>query len=197
MMEAAAVAAGVARAPTVPAATNTKTSLFPSKRLGSVPTVATLFSLPSSHASHSRYFLSLATKVPTSAPMGAREAIRPSGLIAPDGGVLVDLHVPVMEKEAKKSEASKLPQVQLSKVDLEWVQVVAEGWASPLRGFMRQSEYLQALHFNSLRIADGSLVNMSIPIVLAIDDAKKESLEGVNAVTLVGPSGAHVAILRK
>jgi hypothetical protein len=26
------------------------------------------------------------------------------------------------------------------------------GWAYPLRGFMREDEYLQVLHFNSLRV---------------------------------------------
>ncbi|KAG0623457.1 hypothetical protein M758_3G175900 [Ceratodon purpureus] len=121
---------------------------------------------------------------------------RTGGLIEPDGGVLVDLHVPEQEKESKRAEAATLPRIQLAKVDLEWVHTVAEGWASPLTGFMRQSEYLQALHFNCLRLPDGSFVNMSLPIVLSIDDEKKESLAGVTAVTLVGPDGNDVAILR-
>jgi 3'-phosphoadenosine 5'-phosphosulfate synthase len=30
------------------------------------------------------------------------------------------------------------------------VQVLAEGWASPLKGFMREREFLQVLHFNTL-----------------------------------------------
>lgn len=119
------------------------------------------------------------------------------GLIVPDGGVLVDLHVAESEKEQKKAEASTLPRVALSRVDLEWVHTVAEGWASPLKGFMRQNEYLQALHFNCLRLPNGELVNMSLPIVLALDDEKKEELGGVTAVTLVAPNGEDVAILRK
>jgi len=35
-------------------------------------------------------------------------------------------------------------------LDLQWVQVLAEGWASPLKGFMREREFLQVLHFGNL-----------------------------------------------
>lgn len=120
-----------------------------------------------------------------------------AGLISPDGGVLVDLIVPEKDRSAKNSEASGLPRINITRIDLEWVHVVSEGWASPLRGFMRQDQYLQALHFNSLRMPDGTLVNMSVPIVLAIDDSQKEAISGASAVTLVGPLQNQVAILRK
>ena len=32
---------------------------------------------------------------------------------------------------------------QVRRVDVQWMQVLAEGWASPLRGFMRSHEFLQ------------------------------------------------------
>lgn len=35
-------------------------------------------------------------------------------------------------------------------LDLQWVQVLSEGWATPLTGFMREAEYLQVLHFGTL-----------------------------------------------
>ncbi len=35
-------------------------------------------------------------------------------------------------------------------LDMQWVQVLAEGWATPLNGFMREREYLQCLHFDCL-----------------------------------------------
>lgn len=35
-------------------------------------------------------------------------------------------------------------------LDLQWVQVLSEGWASPLKGFMREKEYLQVIHFGTL-----------------------------------------------
>lgn len=117
-------------------------------------------------------------------------------LIAPDGGELVELVVPAEERVSKQAEAEALPRVRLTSIDLEWVHVVSEGWASPLRGFMRQAEYLQALHFNCLRLADGSLVNMSVPIVLAIDDRCKDAIAASSAIALEAPSGELVAILR-
>lgn len=33
---------------------------------------------------------------------------------------------------------------------MQWVQVLAEGWATPLNGFMREREFLQCLHFDCL-----------------------------------------------
>lgn len=129
-------------------------------------------------------------------PYVVRSAPPRAALIEPDGGALVEVVVPPGERAAKAAEAKGLPHLTITRMDLEWVHVVSEGWASPLSGFMRQAEYLQALHFNCLRLPDGSLVNMSIPIVLAIDDAQKDSLGLSTSVTLVGPRGNLVAILR-
>lgn len=42
-----------------------------------------------------------------------------------------------------RMEAETLPALEITKIDLQWVQVLSEGWASPLRGFMREREYLQ------------------------------------------------------
>ncbi|KAK8944659.1 ATP sulfurylase 2 [Platanthera zijinensis] len=119
-----------------------------------------------------------------------------SSLIEPDGGELMDLMIPPDERAARRVEAAALPVVRIRMVDLEWVHVLAEGWASPLRGFMREDQYLQSLHFNSIRMEDGSMVNMSLPIVLAIDDYAKEAIGVSPHVALVGPNGEYVAILR-
>ncbi|KAK8548592.1 hypothetical protein V6N13_054623 [Hibiscus sabdariffa] len=118
-----------------------------------------------------------------------------AGLIEPDGGKLVDLHVAEPERELKKREAASLPRVKLTKIDVQWVHVLSEGWASPLTGFMREHEFLQTLHFNSLRLADGSLVNMSVPIVLAIDDSQKARIGESNSVALVDSADKLIAIL--
>lgn len=118
-----------------------------------------------------------------------------SGLIEPDGGKLVELVVEKSQRDVKKREAQSLPRIKLSKIDLQWVHVLSEGWASPLRGFMRESEFLQTLHFNSLRLEDGSVVNMSVPIVLAIDDAQKHLVGKSTRVALVDPDDNPVAIL--
>lgn len=41
---------------------------------------------------------------------------------------------------------------------MQWVQVLAEGWATPLNGFMREREFLQCLHFNCLLDGKSSLI---------------------------------------
>ena len=120
-----------------------------------------------------------------------------SSLIDPDGGELVELMVSESEIKLKKAESETMPKVKLTKIDLEWVHVISEGWASPLKGFMREDEYLQSLHFNSLRLKDGSLVNMSLPIVLAIDDDTKEQIGVSKNVALVSPQGDVIGSLRR
>uniref|UniRef100_A0A8C1U708 3'-phosphoadenosine 5'-phosphosulfate synthase 1 n=1 Tax=Cyprinus carpio TaxID=7962 RepID=A0A8C1U708_CYPCA len=73
------------------------------------------------------------------------------------------------------------------------VLVLAEGWATPLNGFMREREYLQCLHFNCL--LDGGVINLSVPVVLPISSADKERLDGNTAFALAY-GGRRVAILR-
>lgn len=122
---------------------------------------------------------------------------RTSALIEPDGGALVELVAPPSDREALSQEASTLPSISLKQIDIEWVHVLSEGWASPLKGFMRENEYLQCLHFNCFKMEDGSVVNMSLPIVLSITDQVKESIGAKESVALLGPSGGPVAILRR
>ena len=79
-------------------------------------------------------------------------------------------------------------------IDLQWVQILSEGWASPLSGFMREKEYLQVLHFGCL-LEVGHNNNQSIPIVLAISSEDKERVKGSEAIAL-SHGGRRVAILR-
>nr|AUS89429.1 ATP sulfurylase [Sesuvium portulacastrum] len=128
--------------------------------------------------------------------VGSRRVVTSSELIEPDGGKLMDLVVEEPLRREKKREAMSLPRINLSKIDLQWVHVLSEGWASPLRGFMRENEFLQTLHFNSLRLEDGSVVNMSVPIVLAIHDSDKTRIAVSRRVALFdSASDQPVAIL--
>ncbi|KAF9607032.1 hypothetical protein IFM89_030805 [Coptis chinensis] len=120
-----------------------------------------------------------------------------NGLIEPDGGKLVELFVKESQRDVKKKEALTIPRIKLSRIDLQWVHVLSEGWASPLRGFMRESELLQTLHFASLKLEDGSVVNMSVPIVLAIDDAQKQQIGESDKIALFDSDDNLVAILSK
>lgn len=81
----------------------------------------------------------------------------------------------------------------MTKLDAEWYQILSEGWATPLKGFMREDEMLQSLHFNA--IFDNGTHNQSIPIVLPLSTEDKERLNGSKAITLTY-QGKDLAILR-
>lgn len=87
---------------------------------------------------------------------------------------------------------SDAPKLNLSKIDLQWVQVLSEGWAAPLTGFMREDEYLECIHWGMIR--DGK-INQSIPIVLSITDSDRDRLMNSKSVVLEY-EGRDVAILR-
>lgn len=61
-----------------------------------------------------------------------------------------ELFVDVNAYDEVKKEAESLPSVEITKLDRQWVQVLSEGWASPLRGFMTETQYLQSQHFACL-----------------------------------------------
>jgi 3'-phosphoadenosine 5'-phosphosulfate synthase len=104
-----------------------------------------------------------------------------------------ELFVPESGLETAKAEAESLPALDITKLDMQWVQVLAEGWATPLTGFMREREYLQSQHFGCL--LDGGVTNQSITLVLPVHTADKDRLDGAAAIALQY-EGRKVAILR-
>lgn len=88
----------------------------------------------------------------------------------------MELFVPKDKVDEYKAKAEKMPSVEISEVDLQWVQVLSEGWARPLGGFMREREFLQSQHFNCL--LDDGMSNMSVPIVLPITTEDKAKVSG-------------------
>ncbi|KAJ4747285.1 Bifunctional 3'-phosphoadenosine 5'-phosphosulfate synthase 2 [Rhynchospora pubera] len=170
---------------------------FLTKHPQRVPHFAFFPSAPTPHTSPSSLSLFPKRIMHNSPSSRDPHVTRTSALIDPDGGALAELVAPPSERDALRQETSTLPSISLKQIDLEWVHVLSEGWASPLRGFMRENEYLQCLHFNCLKMEDGSVVNMSLPIVLAITDREKEAIGANESVTLLGPSGSAVAILRR
>ncbi|KAL0964457.1 hypothetical protein UPYG_G00324110 [Umbra pygmaea] len=119
------------------------------------------------------------------------QSIVPRGIITEE---VNELFVPENKLKMAQADASQLPIISITKVDLQWVQVLAEGWATPLKGFMRETEYLQVQHFGCL--LDGGTINQSIPIVLPVTTETKQRLEGCAAVAL-DFQGKCVAILRQ
>ena len=104
-----------------------------------------------------------------------------------------ELFVSETEKHDLLEKSKALTAIELSKVDLQWLQVLSEGWASPLKGFMRQTQYLQSLHFKCLLDFDKA-TNQSVPIVLAIGDEQRNSIGGKNSITLTY-QGSVLAIM--
>lgn len=104
-----------------------------------------------------------------------------------------ELFVPDDRLESARVEADLLDSVEISKIDLQWLQVLSEGWATPLQGFMREDQFLQCQHFNCL--LDGGITNQSIPIVLPVTNEDKEKLMGKPAFAL-RYNGRPMAILR-
>ncbi|GAB0088003.1 bifunctional 3'-phosphoadenosine 5'-phosphosulfate synthase [Sergentomyia squamirostris] len=108
-----------------------------------------------------------------------------------------ELFVIGAKKAAILAESNNLPALAITTVELQWLQVLSEGWANPLRGFMREKEFLQTLHFNCIISEDETMrENQSVPIVLSVNDLDKERLDGVSALTLCYDS-KPVAILRR
>ncbi|XP_075255626.1 bifunctional 3'-phosphoadenosine 5'-phosphosulfate synthase-like isoform X2 [Convolutriloba macropyga] len=107
--------------------------------------------------------------------------------------VVKTLQVPADQVAALTEECQSLPSVEISKLDLQWVQVLGEGWATPLYGFMREREYLQSLHFGCL--VDGGVINQSVPIVLPVSTEDKERLLDASSIAL-NFDGKPVAVLR-
>eukprot|EP00547_Thalassionema_nitzschioides_P003051 CAMPEP_0194207818 /NCGR_PEP_ID=MMETSP0156-20130528/6458_1 /TAXON_ID=33649 /ORGANISM="Thalassionema nitzschioides, Strain L26-B" /LENGTH=1152 /DNA_ID=CAMNT_0038934675 /DNA_START=73 /DNA_END=3531 /DNA_ORIENTATION=+ len=148
--------------------------------------------------------------------------VSPPGLPNPDGDEIVDLHVPPELQAERRAEAATLPKVLLTDIDLNWLQTIGEGWASPLKGFMREGTLLETLHFNSILVDPFNLtknagrleratnfevfpdhpppqrVSMSLPITLSCSSYTKDAIESSsqNAVALVTQMGQTVAILR-
>jgi len=48
-----------------------------------------------------------------------------------------------------KSLMKSSPALEITKLDLQWLQVLSEGWATPLTGFMREDQFLQVHMFLS------------------------------------------------
>lgn len=105
-----------------------------------------------------------------------------------------ELFVDPANLPAAKAEAASLPKLNITKLDLQWVQVLSEGWATPLNGFMREKEFLQSQHFGTL--LDSGVTNQSIPIVLPVSTEDKNRLSEANAVALTY-EGKVYAIVRK
>lgn len=59
-----------------------------------------------------------------------------------------ELFIPESRISSAKIEAATLQSLEISEIDVQWLQVLAEGWAAPLTGFMREHQYLQVYNIH-------------------------------------------------
>jgi len=117
-----------------------------------------------------------------------------SVLFSPAAAQNVNLIVPVNQQASFKSKAAKLDSLALSEEELQWLHILAEGWASPLKGFMTEEQYLQTSHFQHIIVND-EYVPMPVPIVKTCTTAEKEKLTGKEAIALTW-KGKAVGIMK-
>ncbi|CAG9825208.1 unnamed protein product [Phaedon cochleariae] len=108
--------------------------------------------------------------------------------------IVPELFVPEFRLKEAINEAQNNPKIDIGLIDLQWIQVLSEGWAYPLKGFMRENELLQVLHFNTIE-KNGERISQSIPIVLAITTNVKEKIRDSSSVSLYY-NGELYAVLR-
>ncbi|NWI23308.1 PAPS1 synthase, partial [Sula dactylatra] len=101
-----------------------------------------------------------------------------------------ELYVPENKLQLAKTDAESLLTLEINKVDMQWVQVLAEdATIFPLLGYL-----LQHLHMRTF-LEKWGVINLSVPIVLTATQEDKERLDGCTAIALVY-EGRRVAILR-
>lgn len=75
------------------------------------------------------------------------QGILPKGLLYknPFEMAVKELFVPDGQLYKIHKDVHNLPRIELTVVDLQWLQVLSEGWATPLSGFMKEDELLQVM----------------------------------------------------
>lgn len=112
-----------------------------------------------------------------------------SVLISPYGGELVNLLVDEGEADELRSEANRLPSVQLTERAVCDLELLAVGGYSPLNTFMNQQDYQCVLE--EMRLANGTL--FPVPVTLPVDANASVSLD--QPVALRDTKNSLLAIL--
>ena len=110
-------------------------------------------------------------------------------MIAPHGGILVDLVADAGREKELRAQAGSLPRIVLTARQLSDLDLLAIGALSPLEGFMCESDYTSVV--TEMRLANGLV--WSIPVTLAVDRGEVPPRDG--KVALYDEAGALRAIL--
>ncbi|RAP73198.1 sulfate adenylyltransferase [Paenibacillus montanisoli] len=105
--------------------------------------------------------------------------------IKPHGGVLVNRVASGAERDALLAEAAALPVIILNTWAVSDLDLIGVGAFSPLTGFLNEADYRSVVE--RMRLADGTV--WSIPITLAVEEAKASELSAGQRAALVGEDG--------
>ena len=112
-------------------------------------------------------------------------------LIAPHGGVLVDLLSDSTQAADIKAASREWPSFDLTPRHLCNLELLMNGGFSPLKGFMTQADHDSVC--SEMRLADGTLWPM--PITLDIPEEIATSLGAGSKLALRDPEGVMIAVL--
>jgi sulfate adenylyltransferase len=113
------------------------------------------------------------------------------GLIAPHGGVLVNLLADAARRAELQGHSRDWLSWDLSARQLCDLELLLTGAFSPLRGFMSQSEYASVC--DAMRLPDGSL--WPIPITLDVTEEFAAQAKAARSIALRDDEGVMLAVL--
>ncbi|NBD28303.1 sulfate adenylyltransferase [Paenibacillus glycinis] len=111
--------------------------------------------------------------------------------IEPHGGVLINRVATGAERDALLSEAANLSSIVVNTWTISDLDLIAVGAFSPLTGFLNEADYRSVVE--RMRLADGTV--WSIPITLAVEEAKASELSAGQRAALVGEDGVIYAVI--
>jgi sulfate adenylyltransferase len=111
--------------------------------------------------------------------------------ILPHGGVLVNRIAEGAEREKLLKEAQTLTPITINAWTISDLDLIGVGAFSPLTGFLNEEDYKSVVH--NMRLKSGLV--WSIPVTLAVDEAKASELKVGNSAALIGEDGVTYAVI--
>ena len=112
-------------------------------------------------------------------------------IITPHGGELVNLIADEERREVLKDLSLHIDSITLSDRQMCDLEMLMSGAFSPLRGFMKQTDYESVL--DRMRLQDGTI--WPIPVCLDVTEVEASRLESGQSVALRDPEGFMLAVM--
>ncbi|MBJ6361076.1 sulfate adenylyltransferase [Paenibacillus sp. GCM10012307] len=111
--------------------------------------------------------------------------------IKPHGGSLINRIATGEERERLLKEAAGMKSITINAWTVSDLDLIGVGAFSPLQGFLNEADYKSVV--NNMRLANGTV--WSIPITLAVDEAKAAELSAGEQAALIGENGIIYGII--